>query len=379
MKLNIIRGSSTIGHRYIKREILLPSRFFLAPINTGFVSEGRPNQHFFDFHQQRSGRGLGITYVGNVSIGREWVTNPNTAVISNNLNDWEKLVSIIERNGSVPGVQLACRAATEKPLQGWKRKNAESFIKTIRTQLAEISKEKIDAIFESFFYSAQLAIKAGFKVIQIHAAHGYFLGQLLDSRLNIRDDCYGRDPLSALYALISDIRSIDRDILIDIRLSLVEGLENNKVEYSRKVDLIGNLVTADLDIISLSNGIYDFNKFLIYPPKALGHGPYIDMAVPLARRYPNLIWNVAGNIWDIRKLPAAIPDNLTLSIGRALIADPALIEKSLSGKFDTVRWCSRRGDCHYYSNGRQHIGCPLEPTINSEFQKSNSKCLKVIG
>lgn len=249
MKLNIIKGSSATGHRYIKREIIVPSRFFLAPINTGFVSEGRPNQRFFEFHQQRSGRGLGITYVGNVSIGREWVTNPNTPIISHSFNDWEKVVSVIEINGSVPGIQLACRASTEKPLQGWKRKNSESFIKAARNQLSEISKGKIDAIFESFFNSAQLAIKAGFKVIQIHAAHGYFLGQLLDSRLNIRDDRYGSEPLSALYTLISNIRSIDRDILIDIRLSLIEGLENNEVEYTRKVDLIGNLVKADIEIV----------------------------------------------------------------------------------------------------------------------------------
>ena len=376
MRLKVLSEPTKFRNRYVKKEITIPSRYFLAPINTGFAPNGQPNRRFINFFELRSGRNLGITYVGNVSVGKEWVTNFNTPRLSSDsVHVWEELASIISRNGSIPGIQLACRASNEKPLKGWRRKNAKSFMKQVRCQLVEISKDKINRILESFVSSARLAIKTGFKVIQIHAAHGYFLSQLLDSRLNVRGDRFGTNPVSAIQSIVSAIRSIDRNVLIDLRLSLVEGFEDRDLEYTRKVETIGELVKTDLDMISLSNGTYDFNKHLIYPLKTWGHGPYLNMAIPLSQRYPNLIWNIAGNIWDIKKLPPNIPDNLTFSIGRALIADPELIKKSFSGKYETIRWCTRRGDCHYYSKGKKHIYCPLEPSLNNGSEAS-SECLK---
>lgn len=377
MKLKILRVPRDFSCRYIKRGIYIPSRFFLAPINTGFAPNGLPDQRFIDFYNQRSGGGLGITYIGNVSVGKKWVTNSNTPWISyNSLHVWRKLSSIISRNGSIPGIQLACRASSEKPFQGWMRTNAENFIKRVRNQLADISTHEINRILEAFINSACLSVKAGFKVIQIHAAHGYFLSQLLDPRLNRRKDCFGTNPVSAIHTIVSAIRAIDSDILIDLRISLAEGFEDWKVEYARKLQILKRLVKTGLDMISLSNGIYDFNKNLIYPPKTWGHGPYIKMAIPLSQMYSRLIWNIAGNIWDIRKLPDEIPKNLTFGIGRALIADPKLIEKSLSGTFEAIQWCVRKGDCHYFIHGRDYLCCPLEPSLNCGFTEASISCLK---
>ncbi len=205
----------------------------------------------------------------------------------------------------------------------------------------------------------------GFRVIQIHAAHGYFLSQLLDSRINKRSDEYGRNPILIIKRIVTAINSIDRNVAVDLRLSLIDGFEDQKVEYIRKLTILDRLVDIGLDIISISNGHYDFNKYLIYPPKERGHGPYIDLIVPLANKYPFLLWNIAGNIWDIRKLPPEIPKNLTFSIGRALIADPDLLQKSFSNDFENIRWCTREGDCHYYIKGRTNIFCPFDPSLSN--------------
>jgi 2,4-dienoyl-CoA reductase-like NADH-dependent reductase (Old Yellow Enzyme family) len=375
MKLRIFRKSNALCQQFVMREITIPSQFFLAPINTGYATGGNPNSDFIYFYTQRSGHKLGITYVGNVAVGKEWATNSNTPWFSSDsLNDWKKLAITISENGSVPGIQLACRVSKNKPMKGWRRKNVKVHLERVKSQLDELSKNKISDILQEFIDSAGLAIKAGFRVIQIHAAHGYFLSELLDSRLNVRNDRFGADPVSAIHSIVSAIRRIDKTILIDMRLSLVEGLEDRRIEYARKLGLINSLVKTGLDMISLSNGIYDVNKYLIYPPKTWGHAPYINMAVPLALKYPNLLWNIAGNICDIRKLPPESPDNLTFSIARALIADPELIEKSLSGAFNTIRWCTRKGDCHYYSRGKKHIYCPLEPSLNRGGPEFIGKC-----
>jgi 2,4-dienoyl-CoA reductase-like NADH-dependent reductase (Old Yellow Enzyme family) len=135
-----------------------------------------------------------------------------------------------------------------------------------------------------------------------------------------------------------------------------------------------SLSRTDLDMISISNGIYDLNKSLIYPPKSWGHGPFLKMVIPLARRYPGILLNLAGNIWDIRKLKRNIPSNVAFSIARSLIADPKIIEKETKEDFRSIVRCSGKGDCHYYIKGESHISCPLEPSLRFESDGKYQKC-----
>ena len=229
-------------------------------------------------------------------------------------------------------------------------------------------------LINKFILSARFSIDAGFKVIQIHAAHGYFLSLLLNPKLNSRKDIYGLKPLSIIEDIVNRIKSIDKNIIIDIRVSISDGINDvsNGINYDPIIDKI---TESGVDIISLSNGIYDINKLLIYPPKSKGHAPHFKIASYLAKRYPALLWNVAGNVWDIRKIPKESPQNLTFGIGRALIADPKLIEKSLAGNFDKINMCLRRGDCHYYTHGLDHLFCPIEVSgLTLVADITNTKC-----
>ncbi len=49
----------------------------------------------------------------------------------------------------------------------------------------------IDGIVAAFEAAAHRALTAGFKVLEIHAAHGYLLHQFLSPLTNHRDDQYG--------------------------------------------------------------------------------------------------------------------------------------------------------------------------------------------
>jgi len=122
MKFKLGIESDGFQQYYVKRHVIIPSRFFFAPVNTGLAFDGLINDRFINFHNLRSGHRIGITYVGNVAIGRDWTTNKNTPTISfNNINEWRKVVAKIVKNGSVPAIQLACRTSKNKPLREWKR------------------------------------------------------------------------------------------------------------------------------------------------------------------------------------------------------------------------------------------------------------------
>ncbi|SIB49925.1 FAD/FMN-binding oxidoreductase [Mycobacteroides abscessus subsp. abscessus] len=55
----------------------------------------------------------------------------------------------------------------------------------------EMTKEEIKETIEAFKEGAVRAKKAGFEVIEIHAAHGYLINEFLSPLSNLREDEYG--------------------------------------------------------------------------------------------------------------------------------------------------------------------------------------------
>ncbi|MBU8768715.1 oxidoreductase [Cytobacillus oceanisediminis] len=358
MRTNNIENSKGIS--FDVKGLKIPSRFFFAPINTGLSENGVLSEEFFEFYKERSHSSIGINYIGNVAIDPKYVTNPNTAYFTDQTSQWEKLTKLIRKRGSVPGIQIACRNSSLTPIRRMINNDVETYLNTVRKDLINIPREEIQDIINKFIDTSIKASKLGFDVIQIHAAHGYFLSQLLSKSLNIRADEYNASDLFFLKTIINGIRDKKPNLIIDLRISFLEGIKNDIQEKKDKEDLIKKLIDLDIDIISFSNGIYDVNKQLIYPLEQWGHACFLENIIEYAYKYPNILWNYAGNIWGIDILGLEeLPNNLSFSLGRALIADPLFVEKSINNKTHLINRCEHKNKCHYYSLNLSHIGCPI--------------------
>ncbi len=75
--------------------------------------------------------------------------------------------------------------------------------------------------------------------------------------------------------------------------------------------------------------------------------------------YPDILWNIAGNIWDLNKINQHIPNNVTFSIGRSIIADSEFVRKTIDGKTKEINKCNRCNLCHYYSLGKSYMECKI--------------------
>ncbi len=353
------QNSNFYDKSYCIRNVIIPSRFFFAPINTGYSQGGQPTEKLIEFHNKRSGKAIGISYVGNVAINKEYVTNIKTLFFDKETLMWNNLVSAISNNGSLPGLQLGCRSSQLLPLRQWENNNPQKCVTYLTNEIYSYSKEFIYDIIEKFIQNAIIAWGLGFKVIQIHAAHGYLLSLLLSQTINNRDDEFGQNKILPIQLIVNGIREIIPDVILDVRISLLEGINDESSELDYKYKLIKNIVDLDLDIISISNGIYDINKKLIYPPKEWGNGAFISKVYPFASAYKSKLWNVCGNIWDIGMLDPTLPENLTFSIGRSLIADPEFVEKYISGAEKEIMKCIRCESCHYYSAGKKDLTCTI--------------------
>ncbi len=363
-----MKNSNNYTSPFEVRGMVIPSKIFLAPINTGFGRLGEPTSDLLTFHALRSGKGIGISYVGNVAIDPAFVTNDNTLFFTEGLNEWKKLAGKIYSNGSLPGIQIACRNSKLRPPRRWINQDVNSYIQLMQDELSSYSKPLLEEIAQKFIQSAMNAYEAGFKVIQVHAAHGYFLSNFLNFKLNSRKDFYGTENIFILKKIVEGIRSSLPDVILDVRISVLDGLEPRETEIAQKEQIIQDIAKLDIDILSISNGMYDIDKQLIYPPVEWGHGVFINLVLPFALKYPDKIWNIAGNIWDLNLLPSNLPENISFSVGRSLIADPDFVIKSVQGLHESIQACTRTNLCHYYSRDLPNIACPVDKHLSQFVQ-----------
>lgn len=348
---------------YFVRGLCIPTKFFFAPINTGYAYEGLPDARLLQFHRDRSGKKIGISYVGNVAISSVYKSNDATAVLGSDLSRWRELAAVIKGGGSVPGIQLACKLPTiVLPSRRWRSRDVLAYVQGVREKVTSLSTDELDSIFEEFVRSARVAVDVGFSVVQLHAAHGYLLSELFSRTLNLRTDRFASS--TAIAMLIKSVRAACPNVVLDIRLSLKEGLECfDPSELQHRRSQILKVASTDVDIVSLSAGLYEVDRFMIYPEAASGSGVYVDAVRSLAEQKKDVLWNVAGNVREIVGARGAVPQNLTFSVGRPLIADPYFIEKSLHGERGQITQCIYSGHCHYYTRGQSHISCKVNPNV----------------
>ncbi len=349
-----------------KNGVTLKSRYFFAPINAGLAdSNGNPTPQLESFHLKRSGEEIGVNYIGNVSIHKDYVTNDTTLFVSENMENWEKMTSAISNAGSLPGVQVACYKSDYTLIRKWKNKNDTQYIEFTRQEINALSQNQIKTLIHQFVDSSVKLIKLGCKVIQIHAGHGYFLSTFISPLFNKRSDEYGKDTLLILKRIFEGIREKAGayNYMLDLRISLYERSLDESAEI--KFDMFDNLVQhGALDMISQTNGLYNLSKNLMYPHRKLGHNFMMDVMSGLAKKYSGIIWNSCGNVWDIEDVEKnPLPGNLTFSIGRSLLADDNFVLKSITNKKEQINRCTFCNKCHYYSMGLPHITCGINEDI----------------
>jgi 2,4-dienoyl-CoA reductase-like NADH-dependent reductase (Old Yellow Enzyme family) len=358
-KMNILSNPIIIrGHR-------IPSRCFLAPINTGYAEKGNPSRLLINFHSARSGKDIGISFLGTTAISRDTVPNENTLVLDNqaDLNSFRELSDCIRRKGSLPGIQLSCRLTKTIPAKAWRSRYVKNFIDSVKDEISSYSEDTFNKISKNFYGSICLAVKTGYEVVQLHAAHGYLLSLLLSPIFNVRNDKFGFPTCDLLFDIVERTRQSFPDIILSVRMNCIYGLEDKNKELKRMISIASRLFEAGVDLIDFSAGVYDINKYRIYPSISDGHACYFPYALRIRREIGNDsgIISFTGNVWDLEKIDNDLVDNMAVSIGRSLIADPQFVSKYFDNHPEEIILCKREKmcPCHYFSNGSSHIECVM--------------------
>ncbi len=113
----------------------------------------------------------------------------------------------------------------------------------------ELTVDGLKEIQSQFIEAACRAYEAGYDGVELHGCHNYFLCQLLNSRVNTRDDIYGKDPVGYISEIMSGIRKLTNDdFIIGIRLGGFEPTLEMAIEHAKKLE------EAGIDYINVSFG-----------------------------------------------------------------------------------------------------------------------------
>jgi 2,4-dienoyl-CoA reductase-like NADH-dependent reductase (Old Yellow Enzyme family) len=194
----------------------------------------------------------------------------------------KQITDFIHSHGTIAGVQLAHagrKASHAEPWNGGKQipsdqKNgwkalAPSAIPFSENEEAplELDKAGIEKIKADFKAAAKRAIAAGFKVIELHGAHGYLLNEFLSPLSNKRTDEYGGSFENRIRFMLEVVAAVQEvwptENPLFVRISATEWTEGGwtandsvalaKILKDKGVDLIdcssgGNVVNAKIPL-----------------------------------------------------------------------------------------------------------------------------------
>ena len=182
-----------------------------------------------------------------------------------------RIASFINSQGSAAGIQLAHagrKASTRQPwVHGILVPESEGGWNVLAPspipfaegygQPSEMSGSDLDKVISDFKAAAGRALKAGFKVIEIHAAHGYLVHEFLSPLSNVRTDEYGGSFENRVRLLMEIITAVKQawpaEYPLFVRISATDWTEGGW-ELQDSIRLSGMLGNEGVDLIDCSTG-----------------------------------------------------------------------------------------------------------------------------
>jgi 2,4-dienoyl-CoA reductase-like NADH-dependent reductase (Old Yellow Enzyme family) len=255
------------------RSVTLRNRIGVSPMCQYSSEDGFATDWHLVHLGARATGGAGLVMMEATAVTPEGRITPADAGIWSDahIDALRRVTRYIEEQGAVPAIQIAHagRKASHQspwlggadlpPAQGgWETvgPSAIAFSDKMRPPRA-LTKAEIEAHVRAFADGARRAKAAGFKLIEIHAAHGYLLHSFLSPLSNKRTDEYGGDFERRTRFLLETVHAvraaIGDELPLAVRLSATDWVEGGWTGEDT-VALARLLKAASVDLVDCSTG-----------------------------------------------------------------------------------------------------------------------------
>ncbi|WP_210487744.1 NADPH dehydrogenase NamA [Rufibacter aurantiacus] len=256
------------------KSIQLKNRIVVSPMCQYSSQDGFANDWHLVHLGSRAVGGAGLIILEATGVSPEARITPDDLGIwkDEHVPGLQRIVSFLEANGSVAGIQLAHAGRKASHRSPWKGGSAlhpgeEGAWTTVAPSAIpfqeggitplELDQAGIQKVITDFRTAAARALEAGFKVVEIHGAHGYLLHQYFSPLSNHRTDEYGGSFENRIRLLLEVVASVQevwpQDYPLWVRISATDWVEDGWNEND-SVELARILKDKGVDLIDTSTG-----------------------------------------------------------------------------------------------------------------------------
>ncbi|MGN6182588.1 MAG: NADH:flavin oxidoreductase/NADH oxidase [Thermoanaerobaculia bacterium] len=319
------------------RSLTFPNRIFVSPMCQYSSENGMPNDWHLVHLGSRAVGGAGLVIVEASGVSPEGrITDWDSGIWSEaHANAFKPIVDFIHAQGSVAGIQIAHAGRKSSTAQPWHGGRAITEGPHSWTTLAPsaipfregdpaphaLTLDEIEEVIEQFVRAAKHALNAGFKVIEIHAAHGYLLHQFLSPLINRREDDYGgslENRMRFTLRITDAVRRVIPDELpLFVRISATDWAEGGW-DLEQSIVLSSRLKNIGVDFIDCSSG-----GAVLQQKIELGPGYQVPFARAI-RSNVNIATGAVGLITNARQANAILEEGSAdaVLLARELLRDP---------------------------------------------------------
>jgi 2,4-dienoyl-CoA reductase-like NADH-dependent reductase (Old Yellow Enzyme family) len=193
----------------------------------------KPSKDLFDYHLSVAKGGIGMTTVAYASVNRSGVSFAGQLWMREEIiPELKKMTDALHNEGAKVSIQLGhCGNMTHSYTCGQIPVGASGGINLYSPTIVRKLKEKeIYKLVEDFGKAVNLARKAGFDCVEIHAGHGYLISQFLSPYTNRRKDKFGgslENRMRFMNLVMKEVMTAAADdMAVVVKINMFDGFKS---------------------------------------------------------------------------------------------------------------------------------------------------------
>ncbi len=344
--------------------MVLSNRFVRSATWEGLATDdGASTSRLVDLMERLAGGGVGLIITGHTYVRPDGQHSP-----------WQLG---IDKDELIPGLQAMTRAVHDKGSKIVVQLGYGGAYLS-KSRVGKMTVQDIQQLVTAYGTAAGRAKTAGFDGVQIFAAHGFFLSQLLCPRYNDRTDAYGGNIENRARALLEVLQCVRKHTgaayPVLVKLNCRDFVDNGlTLEDSLQVGMM--LAQGGIDAIELSGGLLNNPNIMQSKIDTDATEGYFQKEARAFKEKINVPLILVGGIRSYGIAQRLIDEGVAdyISMSRPFIRDPDLINRWKTGDLLEAQ-CISCNNCFEQIKQGKGVSCvPLEPEPAESFFPQLSK------
>jgi len=372
--------------------VTLANRVYHSPVTLNYLdwNTGFPKEELAYYYAERARGGVGLIIQGAVDVhpaSQYWPVPHSRLYDEASIPSFRRIVDMVHDAGAKIFIELFhVGQASNTRTYGAASVGPSSIPSMVAgTTPKSMELDDIEEAIAAFETTTKNAVEAGYDGIELHASHGYLLEQFLSPYYNRRNDEYGgslENRMRMLLETLERCRNIaGKDIAMGVRLVADELLPggltlDDTLEIAERLADTDMIDFLDIDVGSHQNYHVTMSPMYGSPGYNLPYSAAIREAVD-----PLPVLCAPGRLVDPAEAEKALTEGQAdmIGLGRALIADPDWVQKTLDGRESSIRHCVF---CNQYTMGNLYkglpVGCIQNPVTGREATRGSGTLVSVV-